>query len=148
MKQRGRKSAAQLATVTALPTRLLSPPADLSQDESAVWARVAATKPGDWWDAGSVPLLAQYVRATVQSELVAELVRSVGQNMLADPDEMGRYKELRKIQAALSGEISSLATKMRLTQQSRYNAKNSDTASRRGGGGGRKPWQSHDVIDA
>lgn len=148
MKQRGRKSAAQLATVTAMPLRMLEAPGDLSPEEAAVWSRVAATKPGDWWDAGSMPLLAQYARATVQAELVAELVRTVGQNMVADPSELGRYKELRKLQAALSAEMTSLATKMRLTQQSRYNAKNSDTASRRGGGGGMKPWHSHDVIDA
>lgn len=146
MNQRGRKSAAQLATVTALPLRMLEAPADLSPDEATVWARVAATKPGDWWDAGSTPLLAQYARAAVQADMVAELVRTVGLNMLTDPDELGRYKELRKIQAALSVEMTSLATKMRLTQQARYNAKNSDTAARKGGGGGRKPWQ-HDVID-
>lgn len=146
MKQRGRKSAAQLATVTALPMRMLEPPADLSPDEAAVWARVAATKPGDWWDAGSLPLLAQYSRAAVQAELVGDLVRKVGEALLTHPYELGRYKELRKMQAGLSAELSSLATKMRLTQQSRYNAKNSDTAARRGGGGVRKPWQ-HDVID-
>ena len=145
MKQRGRKSSAELATVTAMPLRMVQPPEDLSPEESSVWARVTATKPSEWWDAGSVPLLAQYCRAVVQSELVSELVRSVGQAMLTDPDELGRYKELRKIQNALSGEITSLARSMRLTQQSRYNAKNSDTASRKGGGPS-KPWH-HDVID-
>lgn len=136
---------AALATVTVLPLRMLAPPADLSAAECQVWATVAATKPGDWWDAGSVPLLAQFCRATVQAELVAGLVNGVGQTMLTDPDELGRYKELRKIQAALSGELSALATKMRLTQQARYNAKNADTASNKATG--RKPWQ-RDVIDA
>lgn len=144
MKQRGRKSAAQLATVTALPLRMLEPPADLSPDEAAVWARVAATKPGDWWDAGSMPLLAQYARATVQAELVAKLVRTVGQNMITDPDELGRYKELRKLQAVLSGEMNTLARSMRLTQQARYRADAAATADRKVNG--RKPWQ-HDVID-
>lgn len=144
MKQRGRKSAAQLATVTALPLRLLEAPSDLSAEEADVWAKVSATKPGEWWDAGSLPLLAQYCRATVQSDLVADLVRTVSDNLRTDPDELGRYKDLRKIQAALTAELTSLATKMRLTQQSRYNAKNSDTASRKATG--RKPWQ-HDVLE-
>ena len=139
MKQRGRKSTASLATVTALPLRMLAVPDDLTGEEAEVWSRVAATKPGDWWDAGSTPLLAQYARAVVQSETVAELVRTVLTNLVTDPDELARYKELRKIQAALSAEIASLATKMRLTQQARYNAKNSDTASRKVNG--RKPWQ-------
>jgi hypothetical protein len=138
VKQAGRKSAAELATVTALPIRLLAPPADLSVEECEVWARVVATKPGEWWDAGSVPLLAQYCRATVQAEFIADLVRQTGSTMLSDPSQLGTYKELRKIQGALSGEINSLARSMRLTQQSRYNAKNSDTASRKADG--RKPW--------
>lgn len=146
MKQRGRQSEAALATVTTLPIRMLAPPADLSGEEAQVWSRIAATKPGDWWDAGSVPLLAQFCRASVQAELIADLVRQVGSVMLTDATKLGEYKELRKIQAALSGEINSLARAMRLTQQSRYNAKSSDTASRKATG--RKPWVSHDVIDA
>ena len=145
MTQRGRKSSAEMATVTAMPLRLVKPPEDLTPEESEVWAKVTATKPSEWWDAGSVPLLSQYCRAVVQSELVGDLVRSTGQAMLTDPDELDRYKELRKIQAALASEMTSLARSMRLTQQSRYNAKNSDTAARKAGGPA-KPWH-HDVIE-
>src|SRR5690606_3434547 len=122
-----------------MPLRMVRPPDDLSPEEAEVWARVTATKPSEWWDAGSVPLLSQYCRAVVQAELVAGLVASTGKAMLTDPDELARYKELRKIQSTLSGEITSLARSMRLTQQSRYNAKNSDTASRKGGAPS-KPW--------
>ena len=138
MKQAGRKSAAELATVTTLPIRLLAAPTDLSVEEAEVWGRVVATKPGEWWDAGTVPLLAQYCRATVQAELIADLVRQTASSMLSDPSQLGTYKELRKIQGALSGEITTLARSMRLTQQSRYNAKNSETANRKATG--RKPW--------
>ena len=138
MKQAGRKSAAELATVTTLPIRLLAAPTDLSAEEAEVWSRVVATKPGEWWDAGTVPLLAQYCRATVQAELIADLVRQTASSMLSDPSQLGTYKELRKIQGALSGEITTLARSMRLTQQSRYNAKNSETANRKATG--RKPW--------
>lgn len=141
-----RRSAAALAVVTAMPTRLLAPPADLSPEEATVWARVVATKPSDWWDAGSVPILAQYARACVQSDMVAGLVRTVSQALLSDPDELGRYKELRKIQAQLSGEMGTLARAMRLTQQARYRADKADTTSRKASGN--RPWQTHDVIDA
>jgi len=145
VKQAGRKSAAELATVAVLPVRLLQPPADLSVEEAQVWARVAATKPGDWFDAGSIPLLAQFCRATVQAELIADLVRQTASSMLTDPGQLGTYKELRKIQGALSGEINSLARAMRLTQQSRYRADKADTEGRKATG--RKPWQTHDVIE-
>lgn len=117
----------------------------MSVEEAEVWSRVAATKPGDWWDAGSIPLLAQFCRATVQAEMIAGLVASVGKSLRTDPDELGRYRELRKIQAGLSGEINTLARAMRLTQQSRYRADKASTES--GKSNGRKPWVSHDVID-
>jgi hypothetical protein len=81
----------------------------------------------------------------VQAELIADLVRQVGSVMLTDASKLGEYKELRKIQGALSGEINSLARAMRLTQQSRYNAKNSETANRKATG--TKPWISHDVLE-
>ena len=144
MKQRGRKSAAELATVSVLPLRTPEPPVDFMADESRVWARICATKPADWWDAGSLPLLAQFCRAAAQADTIAALVASVGKSMLSDPDELARYKELRKIQAGLSGELTSLGRSMRLTQQARYNAKNSDTANRKANG--KKPWQI-DVIE-
>ena len=145
MKQRGRKSSAELTTVTAMPLRLVKPPEDLTPEESEVWAKVTATKPSEWWDAGSVPLLSQYCRAVVQSELVGDLVRSTGQAMLSDPDELDRYKELRKIQSVLASEMRGLARDMRLTQQSRYRADKADTTSRKAGGPA-KPWH-HDVIE-
>ena len=145
MTQRGRKSSAELTTVTAMPLRLVKPPEDLTPEESAVWSKVTATKPAEWWDAGSVPLLAQYCRAVVQSELVGDLVRSTGKAMLTDPDELDRYKELRKIQSVLASEMRGLARDMRLTQQSRYRADKADTTSRKAGGPS-KPWH-HDVIE-
>ena len=110
-----------------------------------MWARTVATKPGDWWDAGSVPMLSAYCRASAIAPLVAQQIKAVIPFISTD-EGLLRFKELRKIQVALSGEISALATKMRLTQQARYNAKNSDTAARRGGGDTRKPWH-HDVIE-
>lgn len=143
MKQRGRTSAAALATVTAFPMRMLAAPDDLTAEEADVWARVAATKPGDWWDAASMPLLAQYARSVVQSEVVAGLVRNVLTNLQTDPGDLGRYKELRKIQVALSGEMTMLARSMRLTQQSRYVPDKKTPKT-----GMDKPWQTHDVLEA
>lgn len=137
MKQRGQQSAAALVTVTSMPMRLLPAPLDLTEEESAIWCRVVATKPGDWWDAGNMPLLASMCRAVVQSELVGEQVRLVSAH-LADDDGLARYKLLRKLQAELSGEINTLARAMRLTQQSKYNTKSADTADRKASG--RKPW--------
>jgi phage terminase small subunit len=139
VKQPGRKSADSLASVTQLaPFRLPQPPSDLDGPEAEVWGRVVASMPADWWDAGSLPLLAAYCRAVVQSEAVGELVRAVSQALVSDPDELGRYKELRKIQAALSAEMIGLGRQLRLTPQSRQRA---DAAAVANGKAKRaRPW--------
>lgn len=146
MTQRGRKSSAELSVVTPMPNRLLAPPDDLSMQEASVWSQVVATKPADWWDAGSMPLLAQYARAVVQSDTVSDLVSKVLTNLLTDPDELARYREMRKIQSALSQEMSNLARAMRLTQQARYRADKADTTSRKASGN--RPWTTHGVYDS
>lgn len=145
MQQRGRKSISSLEVITPLPTRMLEPPSDLNAEEASVWARTAATKPLDWWDAGSAPLLAQFSRAKVQSDKIAALMNASMAILSTDPEELGRYDKLQKVQNRLSSELANLATKMRLTQQSRYNAKSGDTASRRASGA--RPWHN-DVIES
>lgn len=143
MKQRGVKSAAQLATVTALPARLLAPPDDLSTDQAQVWASVVVTKPHDWWDAGTVPLLTAYCRAVVEARKVATLVESMTADMLLLDDGLKRYRELRKLQSELTGDVNTLARAMRLTQQSKYRADAAAVASDKAKGA--RPW--HRIIE-
>ena len=139
----GRKSVAELATVTALPVRLLEPPADLSADQAEVWASVVVTKPGDWFDAGSIPLLEAYCRAVVESRKIAALVESMTADMLLLDDGLKRYKDLRRLQAELSGEVNTLARAMRLTQQAKYRADAAAVAD--GKSKGARPW--HRIIE-
>lgn len=47
MKQACRKSAAALSVVTALPLQALKRPEQLTAEETVVWERVIASKPGD-----------------------------------------------------------------------------------------------------
>ena len=146
MKQAGRKSAAGLAVVAPFPDRLAQPPDDLTAEQAAIWAQIVATKPADWWDAGSLPLLAAYCRAAVESVRVGEMVEATSRRLMdADgQDQLGVYKELRKIQAALSSEMTGLGRQMRLTQQAKYRADAASVASDKAGA--KRPW--HRVIDA
>ena len=127
-----------------MPVRLLEPPTDLSAEQADVWASVVVTKPADWFDAGSVPLLAAYCRAVVESRKVAALVESMTGDMLLLDDGLKRYKDLRRLQAELSGEVNTLARAMRLTQQAKYRADAASVAD--GKAKGARPW--HRVIDA
>lgn len=109
-----------MATVAMLPNRQVPAPDDLTDEEAAMWADVMKTKPTDWWDAASLPLLSQYCRLQTQCIEVGHLVGIVLKNLRADPTELSRYTTLRKVQSGLTAELNGLARAMRLTQQSRY----------------------------
>lgn len=133
-----------LATVTALPARLLEPPPDLSAEQAEIWASIIVTKPADWFDAGTAPVLAAYCRAVVESRKIAALVEAMTADMLLLDDGLARYKELRKVQGALAGEVNTLARAMRLTQQAKYRADAAFAAEKKASTS--RPW--HRVIDA
>ena len=139
MNKRGRQSAAALATVANRVDAIqivnrLKPPHDLTDEEVEVWAAVTASEAADWFNAGNVPLLTQYCRHVVRARHLAEMIdRATGSgNQLAIED----YDRLLKMQQRESGAIASLATKMRISQQSltnhRGNKKNTQA---------RKPWE-------
>lgn len=142
MKQRGRESLTKLATVTQLPSRMLEAPDELTTAQAAVWRGVVATKPADWFDAGSMPLLAAYCRVVVESERLSQLVDAMSTEWLKDDEGLCRYKELRKLQSMAAADVVRLARQMRLSQQSRYDTQKAATANRKGGGS--RPWVVED----
>lgn len=140
MQQAGRKSAASLATVTPLPSRGVAPPEDLSADARAEWVRIVASKPADWFDVGSAPLLAQYCNVAVQARAIAAKVNDALARATETEWRFKRYEKLCALQKTLTLQLKSLAASLRLSQQARYDAKEAATAAR-GGVSGNKPWQ-------
>lgn len=131
MIKRGRKSIAQ-KQAEAVISRMDRPlaPHDLNDEETEFWARIVESLPGDWFTASTLPLLTQYCRHSVQARRIAELVERAG----SDPDlELRDYDRLLKMQQRESAALASLATKMRISQQSTYDKskkKPAQTASR------------------
>lgn len=140
MEGRGKKSAASLsvASVSALPSRI-EPPSDLTDAQAEVWRAVVATKPVEWFDADTSPLLSEYCRAAVMCNMLALQVEALLSG--GDTAEVAvNLKPLLDMRDKESKRLVSIGTKLRLTQQSRYTPKAADTANRRSGGGG-KVWQ-------
>jgi hypothetical protein len=138
----GRKSAAEkLASVVNLPNRQVPPPDDLSEEAAKVWRDVVATKPVSWWDAGSLPLLAQYCRVTVEARRIDGLLLVEAEFLTTKKADLPAYSRLRRMQGSISRELAALATKMRLAQQSRYQEKSAHTAATKGGSGRKRPWE-------
>ena len=95
-----------------------SAPRGLSRRQRALWRSIAASKPGSWWDGGSLPLLAALVAHLATLEQLQAQFDRLGD--LASPAALARLEQLSRLRDRESKAASSLATKLRLTQQSRY----------------------------
>jgi hypothetical protein len=136
MEGRGRKSTASLSVVaTSLPQRM-EPPEYLTESQEKLWREVIASKPIEWFGPDNAPLLVEYVRAVDMGNLLELQIAAA----MAGEGDIG-MKDLLKMRDTEARRAMSLATKMRLTQQSKYTEKSAETASRRVGGGA-KPWQT------
>lgn len=136
MQQRGRKSSAALEiTTTSVLERVERPkaPHDLTDEEIEVWAAVVASEPADWFSPATLPLLSQYCRHAVHARRIAELLeKATGDEKLAITD----YERLLKMQQRESAMLKTLATSMRISQQSTTNHRGNKTKS-----AARKPWE-------
>jgi hypothetical protein len=126
-----RKSAAALEIV---PPKLagLEEPDDLDESELALWRDVVESKPSNWFGPDSAPLLKEYVRAAAMCDTLALSIKAT---LHGD----GSPRALLEMRDREAKRAASLATKLRLTQQSRYTPQSAATASKRAGG--TRPWE-------
>lgn len=140
MMQRGRKSAASLAVVTPLPGQRAAPPDELTKAEADIWRSVVSTKPAEWFQPDSYPLLVAYCRHTVMARLLSEQIGRLP-SVEEDPTTFDVLKELLKMRDRESKAVNMFARSMRLTQQSRLKAETAATAHNRANGTtAKKPW--------
>ena len=134
-----RKSVAALSVVGAVGIdQRPAPPSELEDEEAHVWQGVVDRMPATWFSKETFPLLVQYCRHTVTARRVAQMIRQC----LADDDfDVELYDTLLKMQGRETRDLSSVATKMRLTQQSVTTDRTAGTAKKKAG---LKPW----TIDA
>jgi hypothetical protein len=140
MADRGRKSAASLAVVAAMPGLRPEPPAELTPEQADVWRAVAATKPADWFGADTHPLLAGYCRHVAAARVLAGAIDAFAAPDLSTGEGLRRYGRLLAMRERETRAITALARSMRLTQQARYDARTANTAANRAGGAPR-PWE-------
>jgi hypothetical protein len=127
------RKSASLGAVAAPIVPRPEPPAELSPDERDLWRSIVATKPAEWFSRDMYPLLVQYCRHRTRATQVARMIE-------ASPEDGGDLKALFAMEAEQSHALASLATKMRLTQQSRYSPGRAATHSR-SAGSRQPPWK-------
>jgi hypothetical protein len=150
MEGRGRKSAASLSVISSSGIETIErprPPSDLNQEQAREWVSIVNRMPADWFPRETHGMLAQLCRHLVAARRVADMITALENELSGEPEEgqtqaqiiLGATKafdRLYKMQEREGRAISSLSTKMRLSQQSTYDK------SKRKPGQTRKPWES------
>lgn len=135
-----KKSAASLSIVPPnVPGGTLAAPAELSEDERNLWNEVVASKPAEWFGDDSAPLLKEYVRAAVLCDVLDAKAKRAIEGGAGDAS-VGLIKMLLDMRDKEAKRVASFATKLRLTQQSRYTPQSASTANNRASG--KRPWQA------
>jgi len=137
----GRKSVEALSVVVSLPGQRLEPPESLTEAQKETWRAVVATKPPEWFAADSAPVLVAYCKAVASHAFVALQLERFEKRKRMDGKALAAYRAMLKSQATQGALVASLATKLRLTPQSRYTPQSAATASRKTSDAQKKPWE-------
>jgi hypothetical protein len=89
----------------------------LTDDQAHEWRAVVDRMPGEWFPPETHGLLAQYCRHVVSAQHVAELIKKLWSS---DNFSLDTFDQLLRIQEREGRAMSALATRMRLTQQTRF----------------------------
>ena len=149
MGSRDRKSAAEMSVIQGIPQRP-KPPDELTPEQAEEWREIVTSLPVDWFSRAVWPLLCAYCRHVVNARHIAGLIEDAHKGDLTDRKALMRFNRLLGIQQRQSNALAGLATRMRLTNQSRYTASSAATAARPGGAGlklwevpeGPAPWET------
>ena len=133
--KRGRKSSAEMQVTISGPVETIErpdAPYDLTDEQSAEWWAVVNRMPADWFPRETHAMLADYCRHVVRSRRVSQLI---AEEEKGDAIDVGALDKLYKMGERESRAISSLATRMRISQQATL-TKRAD----KGTAGMKKPW--------
>jgi hypothetical protein len=134
-----KKSAASLSVVPVKPKDArIAPPSFLTARQKELWLEIVASKPADWFTEDCKALLVGYVKAIASHEILSrrvDILESDDYESIEDLKDEDRLYAMQERQARL---IQSFATKMRLTNQSRY--QNSTAAVKSSKAGAARPW--------
>lgn len=141
MATRGRKSAASLSVVVGSIDGRPQPPEDLTKDQREVWERTVANESADTFKTAALQqLLKEYCRHVATAMKLARMVEAMERLPQMSPDDLGDYDKLLKMRDRETKALADKATKLRLTNQSRYTPQAAATAAKNANAA-RKPWQ-------
>ena len=144
MIQRGKKSAAAGVAPRVIDGGFRArpdPPDDLTARQAELWRLVVASEAPDFFASAALKgLLSDYCRRREAAELVSEIINQFRPDWLKSGDGARRYALLLRMRDVEVKGVASLATKLRLTNQSRYRNERAERAARDERVKVAKPW--------
>jgi hypothetical protein len=141
MTQRGRKSIDALAVMpVAERVEYPEPPDRLQEDEAAIWRMICASMPPRWFTDETLSVLEAVCVQIVFKRGLDEEVRTFPKEAKRTADGVKIFKTLHRMQIDAGNNIAYLATKLRLTPQSRYDAARANTATKNAKAAS-SPWE-------
>lgn len=143
MATRGRKSTAALSVVVEGKFgQRPDSPVDLTDEQAAIWRETVASEAADFFGTAALrSMLADYCRHRASAAVVSEIIDTFKPEWLKASEGAKRYYGLLKMRESETRAAASLATKLRLTNQSRYTPQAAATAGRNAAKGF-KPWEA------
>jgi hypothetical protein len=144
MKQRGQKSANALAIADASVhlVQRPAPPESLTHSQRLHWVQISNALPAEWFGDENKALLTEYCRTLTTLEFLNKQI-DYQESLHPEAVDPSAYFELLRRREGYVRISLSQATKMRLSQQSRYGARGADGAASRAKGKS-TPWQFGD----
>jgi hypothetical protein len=112
--------------------------------QQELWRQVVSSEPADQFKTAALrQLLRVFCQHVGTAQALAKLIDDFRQEWLCADDGLARYEVLLKLRDRETKAAASLATKLRLTNQSRYTPQAAGTASRNSSSAGLPPWEKH-----
>jgi hypothetical protein len=143
MKQRGRKSAKQQMGVVIDGGfgQRPEPLPEMTPRQAEIWRQTVASEPFDFFSSStSRNMLKDLCRYREAIENISQIIDSFDPLWLKNAEGSKRYLTLLKMRDLESKAMARMATKLRLTNQSRYTPQAAGTAGRNAASG-LKPWE-------
>lgn len=142
MAARGRKSTAALSVVAGNFGSRPDPAPELTDEQAEIWRETVSSEAADFFGTAALrSMLADYCRHRASAKVVSEIIDTFKPEWLKAAEGAKRYYGLLKMRESETRAAASLATKLRLTNQSRYTPQAAATASRNATKG-YKPWET------
>lgn len=141
MPRTGRISAAAAAVVNAnFGTKRPDPPPELTERQREIWRITTAAEPAEFFTPGAVlAMLADYCAHREAAEKLTAMIDAFEAEWMATREGLARYHALLKMRELETRGAAHLATKLRLTNQSRFRPEKPDRMKHKAGP---MPWEN------